>query len=83
MGTVMQYHQGVWVNRLIASRHSDAETAIAWAGNAAVERSLGDDTVDTSGARGDVLPDDVAVVAETELLFTVADYSAVLRACRC
>jgi hypothetical protein len=38
----------------------------------AVDGALGNDTVDTGCASGDVLPDHAAVVAETELLLAVA-----------
>jgi hypothetical protein len=37
-----------------------------------LKAALGDDTIDTSSARSDVLPNDLAVVAETELLLAVA-----------
>jgi hypothetical protein len=40
--------------------------------NAAVDGALGNDTVDTGCASGNVLPDHAAVVAEAELLLAVA-----------
>lgn len=51
--------------------------AVARASEAAVERALGDNTVDAGSASGDILPDHVAVVAETKLLLAVANDSAV------
>jgi len=65
------------VARLNARRHSDARAPVAWASDPAVEGALGDDSVDASSASGNLLPDHVAVVAETELLLAVAHNGAV------
>lgn len=42
-----------------------------------VNRSFRDDSVLTSGARCDILPDDLSEVAKSELALTVADDSTV------
>jgi hypothetical protein len=47
------------------------------AANTAVDGTLGNDSVDTGCASGNVLPDHAAVVAETELLLAVAHNRAV------
>ena len=73
----MSWKERVAATRLVARRHSDARAAVAWANHAAVEAALGDDTVDTGSASGNLLPDHIAVVAKAELLLAVADNSAV------
>jgi hypothetical protein len=50
----------------------DARAPVAGASDAAIQGSLGDDAVGASSACGDILPDHVAIVAETELLLAVA-----------
>ena len=52
------------------------KTAVA-ADNAAVVSALLDGAVGASGSSGDGLPDDLALVAETELGGAIADDSAV------
>jgi hypothetical protein len=53
------------------------EAPVAWAGNPAVQGALRDDTVYASSASSNVLPDYIAVVAETELLLAVTHDSTV------
>lgn len=63
---------------LVACANGHACVVIAWACNATVVTTLLDLAVRTGGAGSDSLPNDVAVVAETELLAAVADDGAIL-----
>jgi hypothetical protein len=55
------------VRNLVAAGDDDAAAGPAWASDATVVAALGDLAVGACGTSGNGLPDDFAVVAETEL----------------
>jgi hypothetical protein len=68
------------VRCLVAARNDNAAARPARTDDTTAVPTLGDAAVGASGTSSDSLPDNLAVIAETELVGTVADYGTVLSA---